>query len=60
MPEIDHQLSKFKNEGGNRGQEPGTVRGGGRQADVHLVLPEIIQAFVPLFQQFSIFSEFQG
>ena len=26
MPEIDHQMSIFKNEGGNREQEPGTVR----------------------------------
>ena len=50
MPEIDHQMSKFKNEGGNRGQEPGTVR---LSANVYIYM--IMRIYVYIFTYYTLF-----
>ena len=50
MPEIDHQMSKFKNEGGNREQEPGTVR---LSANVYIYM--IMRFYVYIFTYYTLF-----
>ena len=50
MPEIDHQMSKFKNEGGNREQEPGTVR---LSANVYIYM--IMRIYVYIFTYYTLF-----
>ena len=50
MPEIDHQMSKFKNEGGIRGQEPGTVS---LSANVYIYM--IMRIYVYIFTYYTLF-----
>ena len=44
----------------NTQQEEGTPGGGGRQADVHFVFPEIFQALLPVLDLFGILFEMQS
>ena len=50
MPEIDHQMSIFKNEGGNREQEPGTVR---LSTNVYIYM--IMRFYVYIFTYYTLF-----